>query len=355
LSYTIVPLTEDTREAYNLFLLHRSDTLLYASLPFKQFLERLLVCESTYFLALDKPDRIVGVLPLMVKDTGIYGKIANSLPFYGSNGGIIVDHSKGEEEGDQIRQALFDAFEAHVKAQDCVASTIITSPFENHQPWYEQHSHYDFVDARIGQVTLLPPCEDNAANRLLQIFEDPRPRNVRKAIKSGIEWYVSHQREDIDFLRKTHQQNIRAIGGLPKEDFFFSLFEKVFEPSNYALYVAVRKGERIAALLLFYFNKTVEYYVPAIVEEYRTLQPLSLLIFKAMEDALRKGYRYWNWGGTWMSQKSLYDFKKRWGSTDFVYHYYTQLYSRDVLDYSGEEVRERYPFFYTVPFRELRR
>ena len=75
---------------------------------------------------------------------------------------------------------------------------------------------------------------------------------------------------------------------------------------DYDIYVAYMQGVKIAAMLVFYFNGTVEYYTPAIVSEYRNYQPLSLMIYIAMQDAMKKGMEKWNWGGTGLTQTSLY-------------------------------------------------
>ena len=130
----------------------------------------------------------------------------------------------------------------------------------------------------------------------------------------------------------------------------------IFTPgSDYNLYLAYYDGKPVAGLLLFYFNKTVEYFTPVIKAEYRNIQPLSLLIYEAMEDSLMQGYRYWNWGGTWVTQDGVYRFKKRWGTQDHPYYYYTRVYNDSMFRLSKEELLKEYPDFYVVPFDKLLR
>jgi hypothetical protein len=351
--YTVLPLTEDMYEGYEAFLLCSNYTLLYASLVYKKFLENLLACKSAYFIALDAMDRIVGALPLMISQSAAYGAIANSLPFYGSNGGVVLAEGVNEIEGRNIRQILLEVSEDYIKEKGCAASTVITSPFEGDNAWYEQHYKYEFLDYRIGQVTPLPLLTDDLSEQLMMMFNDPRPRNIRKAMKSGINWYVSHKEDDLEFLCKVHHQNIAAVNGIPKDDRFFSLIPSFFGKRDYRIYIAENEGVRVAALLLFYFNKTVEYYTPAIVEEYRAIQPMSLLIFEAMKHAVQNGYQYWNWGGTWATQKGVYDFKRRWGTREYKYFYYTKIYNKNILKGSREILLSEYPYFYVLPFKEL--
>jgi len=63
--------------------------------------------------------------------------------------------------------------------------------------------------------------------------------------------------------------------------------------------------------LLFYYGKTIEYFTPVFRNEYRSYQPMSLLIYQAMVDGAKAGYERWNWGGTWENQEGVYRFKSK--------------------------------------------
>jgi hypothetical protein len=97
----------------------------------------------------------------------------------------------------------------------------------------------------------------------------------------------------------------------------------------------------------------VEYFTPATDVGYRGLQPMSLLVFTAMQDAVRRGCRWWNWGGTWVTQDGVYRFKKRWGTVDRRYFYHTTVFDKGILRCSPEQLLEAYPYFYVVPFTQL--
>jgi lipid II:glycine glycyltransferase (peptidoglycan interpeptide bridge formation enzyme) len=112
-------------------------------------------------------------------------------------------------------------------------------------------------------------------------------------------------------------------------------------------------GQPVAALLLLYFNRTVEYYVPATLEAERVHQPTSLILFQAMQDAARAGYTRWNWGGTWLNQDGVSRFKRKWGAQDSRYRYYIKLNAAEILKRSRSELLDAYPGFYVVPFDKL--
>ncbi|MBN4049743.1 hypothetical protein JYT36_00785, partial [Bacteroidales bacterium AH-315-N07] len=243
---------------------------------YRAFVEDLLNCKNYYFLAKNDQSDIIGVFPIMISYNKRLGNVANSLPFYGSNGGIIVSEKLTEAEKNDTRIALLGYVEDYIKNEKCITFTVITNPLDkNIKDWLEISFTYDLLDSRIGQITQLPEDNQNVEEDLMKMFEDPRPRNIRKAIKSGVTWYDSYKEEDLEFLYKTHFENIKAINGIPKSKQFFMSIPTHFDSSDYKIYIAEQNGEKIAALLLFYFNKTVEYFTPAIVEQYRNLQPTA--------------------------------------------------------------------------------
>jgi Uncharacterized protein involved in methicillin resistance len=111
----------------------------------------------------------------------------------------------------------------------------------------------------------------------------------------------------------------------------------------------------VAALLLLYFNGTVEYITPVVKDAYRSRQPLSFLIYNAMLEAASDGYKIWNWGGTWSLQKSLHHFKEGWGAVELPYTYLISIRKDCVTRGKNnfEELRAAFPFYYIVPEREV--
>ena len=180
---------------------------------------------------------------------------------------------------------------------------------------------HDLTDSRIGQFTPLPadaqgPDEINDA---LMALYHPKTRNmVRKAIQ-GVS-SVEIDNAAFGFLRRVHLENMSVIGGIPKPDAFFDLVPRHFVPGlDFDLFVGRVDGEPAAALLVFYFNETAEYYTPVVLATARNSQALTLLIHRAMAKAIEHGCRRWNWGGTWSAQQGVYQFKSRWGTQDKPY------------------------------------
>ncbi len=336
----IVQLSDKYHNDYQAFLLSIEQSLLYYSVPYKSFLEELLGCRSQYWLALED-NQIAGVLPLMEKD-GPYGRVVNSLPYYGSNGGVLAS-------SEMARNALCEKYNCLAQEQDVAAATLVTHPL---MPLHEASVIYDLTDERIGQFTTLF-SKGNAVNALLSRLDSSTRRNIRKAKKSGVKINVDNTA--VDFLQAVHKENMVDIAGKAKSEIFFDLFPNYFQADEaFRIYTAEVEGKLVAALLIFYFNKTVEYFTPVTCKEYRNMQPMAGIIFEAMVDAAQRGFRKWNWGGTWLSQDGVYRFKRKWGAEDYRYPYYIKVNNSKLFSCSRENLLESYPDFYVVPFDHLR-
>jgi len=145
-------LDERRERDYEDFLLAGGTTLLYASNKYRKLLKKILGAEDRYFIAVDIDNRIVGALPAFLKRHSRFGNIMNSLPFYGGNGAIIEHEGRYEAE-----KMLLDEFYAFAKKNRCISTTIISSPFEADNEFYEKETDYAYRDERIGQLTKLPP------------------------------------------------------------------------------------------------------------------------------------------------------------------------------------------------------
>jgi len=47
------------------------------------------------------------------------------------------------------------------------------------------------------------------------------------------------------------------------------------------------------------------------------------------------------------------DFKKKWGTTDYPYYYYTRIFDASLKTRSRQELLEGYQGFFLLPFSEL--
>jgi len=345
---------DDLADEYDTFVLSVDSSLLFASWRYRVFLQRVVPRAYPRYVGAWNNGKLVGVLPLFVV-TGEYGSVVNSLPFYGSNGACIVQQQAGQAE---IKQALLREYRDICDDVDAVTSSIVTNPLMRDASFYDEQLDYTYREQRIGQVTVLPGTEEagHGTEEALMASLHSKTRNcIRKGMKSGISVRKSTSEDDMRQLLDLHDRGMKAIGGRAKDWAVFKTIRDVFCPGrDYTLYIGERGGETVAALLLLYWNHTVEYFVPASLDECRIYQPMSLLIYRAMADAIVQGYRNWNWGGTWLSQSGVYQFKRRWGSEDLPYFYYTKVSNRQILHLDEETILAEYPNVFVCPFGQLK-
>jgi hypothetical protein len=331
------------KEAYIRLIANCENTLIYTDLNYLDAISEYT--KSELYFVVDVVDReIVSALPFCIY-FGSYGPVINSLPFYGSNGGIISRNKKISNFN-----LIIDKILEFAKENRCVSVTIIESPLN---PAFD----YDFnrFNYRDSRISLLNYFDHNMkSSDLMESFEDPRPRNIRRAIKTGVEVKESHTIESIEFLAKTHYQNISSIGGIPKNYDFFQFITARLPTNQWVILDALYDGIRIASLLLLYSEDVIEYFTPVNLPEFRHLQAQSLLIFTGMRFAIANKIYIWNWGGTWNTQKGVYDFKKKWGPMELKYNYYCAILEESILYKSKTSLIEQYPYFYVLPFSELK-
>lgn len=324
------------------------NSMLFYSMSYSRLLSSFLNVEYQCVVAMNEEGHVVGALPFFIKHSS-KGSVANSLPFYGSHGGVVLNTAD-----ENVFSLILNFYKNYLQQQRCAASTLITSPFDPLNDAYKKYLRVEPSDSRIGQVTTLP--NDSNYDSIMSCIPSKTRNMVRKSERQGLVITKDKWHGYLDFLVETHQENMAEIGGLAKPEFFFQLIDDIFVyGKDYIIYTAKIDGKAVASLLLFYYGTTVEYFTPVIKAEYRSFQPLTLLIFNAMREAAGNGYSFWNWGGTWATQEGVYRFKKSWGAVDIPYSYYTSVYDDSLLDCERSYLLSEFPYFYTVPFDWLKK
>ena len=317
--------------------------LIYYSYQYTAFLTDLLSCadESIRLQNSESDDRI----PLLVKD-GTFGRVANSLPFFGSHGGPVV-----AGESDENRLALLLALEGLIGSQTYSSVTVVENPFTPLS--ITEVSALNFlkeVDARVSQITCWPENTEATEESLMAIFHQKTRNAIRKGLlRVGEIKETTKDTEVFEFLVREHISSIKSLGGQPKERYVFESLRKNL-PDYFHIYAAYSKENELAsALLTLEYEQTVEYFTPVTTPEFRESQILSALIFTIMQQKFQKGFRYWNWGGTWQSQEGVYRFKNRFGAQDFPYRYFHWC-NDQIQSKSSSQLLDAYPYWYTRKF-----
>ena len=316
----------------------------YYTLAYRKLLLGVVDGAAEYRVAVTADGSVAGILPLFARN-GPFGEVVNSLPFYGSHGGIVAD-------GTEARAALLEAYHDRIGEPQVVTATVVGNPFAAEDGLAGLRS--DVSDRRIAQYTPLdvPGAHDDPDDGLMASYHQKTRNLVRKGARQG--FTVEVENDAWQLLRRLHEQTMTAVGRTPKPASFYGAVATALPPgTGYRIYVARERGEPVAALLNLYHGDFVEYFMPVIVNEHRERQPLSLIVFRAMADAARDGYRVWNWGGTWPTQDGLYQFKRRWGTLEKEYRYAIAVNDPAVMQRTPAELTEGYPLYFAYPYHLL--
>lgn len=338
---------------YSTFVHSHPQAQIYHTLEYKELLHRIVPEARAEYLLGFAHGKITAILPVFTL-MGDAGSVINSLPFYGSHGGLLA-----ENESDGAVAAVAAEFETLSTSDGVISATVIEPVFPTAPDNGSLFTH-DVEDYRIGQVSFLPSgdsCEAVEA-RIMSGMHQKARNSLRRGLREN--FVVSHgdSPENIAELEYLHCQNMTAIGGQAKpSDFFLAIPDVMSYDKHYRVYMAhAANGDVAASLLVLYFRDWVEYFVPASHQDYRSRQPLSVLILKAMTDAvLERQSTRWNWGGTWATQDGVYRFKSRWGGGEHRYRYFVRLpRGKDPLKALGREgLQQQFPFFFTCPYSML--
>lgn len=308
--------------------------------------------------AKDPDGRLCGGLALVAMP-GPMGVVVNALPYFGSYGDALCLPSTTPA----MEQALYKAALTYCGSLDALCLTVITSPFGNnaHHERVREFLQPTYTDERCCQIRHLPPRDNSLhedyAEKVLAGMEGRARTAYRKVVKSGLVLgRVESEEEAVEFS-EIHRENIGGKGGVFKTEAFFRLvFDMSRRDPEHVEMAVVRDGTRLAGgVVLFYFKDMVEYHTTCLREEYRSIGPLNRIIVDRMVEAGMKGYRYWNFGGTWRSQSGVYQFKKSFGAQDHPYFYYTRFF-RDldkVRCLTPPDILRDYPLSFVIPFKEL--
>lgn len=302
---------------------------------------------QVHWISVREQGEIVAVIPFLEKD-GPFGKIVNSLAFYGSNGAVV----QRELDENLTRKALA-AFKTYCREGNVSSATVITNPLFGSDELYSAELNWDMKDFRYSYVTNLE--KGRSFDDFIERFEDPRPRNIRRAQKEGVTVVQDNSAEAISRLAFLHKANMAAIGGSFKTEEFLHALVGRMAPEAWTVYVAHLRGEVVAALLLLLHADTVEYFIPAIDPSYRATQASALVNASAMHNLGGLGYRYWNWGGTWEDQSGVRDYKKKWDCLEKKYHYFSMIFDPELLEVDVTTLQAHYRGFFVYPFpRDVR-
>jgi FemAB-related protein (PEP-CTERM system-associated) len=302
---------EDSSQEWDGFVNAHRDASGYHLWGWRTVIERTFGHRCDYLAARDGRD-ICGILPLVFFDTALFGRFAVSLPFV-NFGGVVS--STPETASALVERATELAREARASYLELrhVSRQFPTLPGKSHK------------------VEMLLPLADDAGRMWDQL--DRRVRNhVRKAQKSDFTTAVGGI-ELVGEFYDVFATNMRDLGTPVYSKRFFQAVLETF-PDRTTIHV-VRHGSRpIAAAFAYRFRDIVEIPWASSLVAYRSSSPNSLLYWTAIEDAIQRGCRTFDFGRSTPGE-GTYRFKEQWGARpEPLWWEYVLLARQEMPDHS---------------------
>lgn len=254
---------------------------------------------ACYYLAAKSANGdIVGILPLVFMQSKLFGSFLVSLPFL-NYGGLLFDSI-------EIAVALLK--EARLLQQELGAEHI-------------ELRHIDplgiDIPTKQHKVTMILDLADGVDNQWQRF--NPKLRNqIRKAEKNDLTPIVGG-RELLDDFYSVFVRNMRDLGTPVYSKKIFSSVLDTFPECTRIISVYL-KGKPIASGLVNYFRSSIEIPWASSIREYNPLCPNNLLYWTAIQFALGKGLKKFDFGRSTPGE-GTYKFKEQWGAKPLLLHW----------------------------------
>jgi serine/alanine adding enzyme len=286
---TMVSIADSAAE-WNTYVDAHVDATGYHAWEWRNVFEQAFGHEAVYLVA-RRQRRPVGVLPVVLFRSALFGNFAVSLPFV-NYGGVLADD-------DEASEALV--------AQ---ARSLLTRRGARHLELRHRTRQFPALPAKDHKVTLLldlPSTEEACWQSL-----DRKVRNqVRKAEKSGLTAAIG-DRSLLPEFYAVFARNMRDLGTpVYSPRFFDAIFAQV---ESRVRVVLVRLGsEVIAAGITHTHRHVMEMPWASSLKERRDLCPNNLLYWTVIREAIRTGHTVLDFGRS-TPDEGPYLFKLQWGA-----------------------------------------
>lgn len=235
---------------------------------------------------------LVGVLPLVLIDSRLFGRRLVSMPFL-DYGGILA------EPGSAAESALAQAALALARAR--TAHSVGLRQF-----------HPTGLDRRptLDRVTMLLPL--TSAEEVWKALPSERRNRVRKGEKNGltVAWGGA---ELLDEFYRIFAVNMRDLGTPVHSRRFFALMLEHLGGVARVLLVRDRGGRTIGAAVCLFFRHTIMVPWPSSLREAFALCPNFTLYWEVIRFGCAHGYRTLDLGRSFRNA-GAFEFKRQWGA-----------------------------------------
>jgi FemAB-related protein (PEP-CTERM system-associated) len=297
----------DSEREWDDFVTQHPAATAYHTWRWRHIFHRAFNLQTEYLIARREGD-VVGVLPLVVFRSWLFGRFAVSLPFVNYGGVIASDDDSARALLGRATDVARDAGLAHVELRH-QSRRYPALPCKQH---------------KVAMTLALPASIDEAWTGL-----DRKVRNqVRKAEKSGLT-IESGGRDLIPDFYRVFAHNMRDLG---TPVYSRRLFEEVCAefPEAARVFLVKHQQTTVAAGVTLRHRNTVEVPWASSLAAYRAMCPNNLLYWRVIEWAIDNGIPSLDFGRS-TPDEGTYHFKQQWGAVPQALYWEYVLVGRPEL------------------------
>ncbi len=186
--------------------------------------------------------------------------------------------------------------------------------------------------------------------KLLATFRSSTKRNIKKAIKEGVEVNSYHS---ISAVKEFFRLNCltRKDHGLPPQPYNF--FQKIYEhivsqKLGFVILASYRKRNISASIFLHTGDKAI-YKYGASDKNYQNLRANNLVMWEAIKYYAQNGFKIFDFGITELENSGLLQFKRGWGVNEKIMSYYKFDLAKDAFIKDSFRSKVSYNSFRKLP------
>ena len=301
--------SESDRDNWNDFASKYSDYPCYLY-EWRQVLEHVYGYECKYLVA-EEQGEIIGVFPISIIRSMVFGQRLCSLPF-SDYGGPLFSIDKTVCSWMDL---FIDYLLPYINQADFLE---IRTPVQSNVANCLQKS-LDMGNTKY--VTFVIGLKKTFDEIWRKVFDKYLRNAIRKAIKNGIKAEESEFEEKLDEFYSLYLSTMKKLGSPPHgKKFFRTCYNKLGE-KTVKLFLASFSGEAVGGVLTFLGKDSIYPVYEGINPRFRNLNPASLLFSHIIEWGCEKGYKHFDFGRT-LYGSGVYNFKKQWGGVERALPYY---------------------------------
>ncbi|MFC1782200.1 lipid II:glycine glycyltransferase FemX [Planctomycetota bacterium] len=191
--------------------------------------------------------------------------------------------------------------------------------------------------------------------KVFSCFRSSVKRNIRKALKEGVEVRLDHSEASIKKYYHLHCLT-RKRQGIPPQpySFFNNIYNHVISRNLGFILLADYKQKNIAGGVYFSFGKKTLFKFGASDQDYQYLRANDLIMWKAIEWYCKNGYEKFCFGRTDFDNEGLKRFKSGWGIEENIIRYYRYCFSQNKFIKEEGKQKKSFTVFKKMPIPLLK-